>query len=133
MGGGGGSGFQFQVSKVGFIDAFTITEGGRGFDTTDTLEYTNAPTTTGTSFALSVATLTKTTPVDIQSDGSITTTNWSIDKDGVFDNTNSAITVGNITSSGSATISGATALQNTLTVTGNSTLSANLDVTETPL
>ena len=129
LGGGGGSGFQFQVSKVGFVDAFTITEGGRGFDTTDTLEYTNAPTTTGTSFVLSVATLTKTTPVDIQSDGSITTTNWSIDKDGVFNNTNSAITVGNITSSGSATISGATALQNTLTVTGNSTLSANLDVT----
>ena len=127
LGGGGGSGFQFQVSKVGFIESTTVTDGGRGFDTTDTLEYVTPPTTTGTTYALSIATVTKTTPVDIQSDGSITTTNWSIDKDGVFNNSASAISVGAINAT-TATISGATALQNTLSVTGIATLSSNLSV-----
>ena len=127
LGGGGGSGFQFQVSKVGFIESTTITDGGRGFDTTDTLEYVSPPTTSGTTYALSISGVTKTTPVDIQSDGSITTTNWSIDKDGVFNNTNSAISVGAIAAA-SATITGATALQNTLSVTGIATLSSDLSV-----
>ena len=127
LGGGGGSGFQFQVSKVGFIESTTITDGGRGFDTTDVLEYVSPPTTSGTTYALSISGVTKTTPVDIQSDGSITTTNWSIDKDGVFNNTSSNIIVGDITATG-ATISGATTLQNTLGVSGITTLGSDLSV-----
>ena len=97
---------------------------GRNFSTTDTLIFTGTvPTTSGVSFAISPNTTQDSIPFEIQSDGSITATSWSITATGAINS--ASITTGAI---GGSTISatGAASFGSTLTVTGISTFSGNL-------
>ena len=124
VGGGGGTGFQFTVSKVGFVDTVVVDTPGRNFTSTDTLVFTGTvPTTSGVSFAFSPNTTQDSIPFEIQSDGSITTSNWSINATGAI--TSTSITTGAI---GGSTISasGAATIGATLSVTGVSTFSGNI-------
>ena len=124
VGGGGGTGFQFTVSKVGFVDTVVVDTAGRNISTTDTLIFTGTvPTTSGVSFAISPNTTQDSIPFEIQSDGSITATSWSITAAGVT--TIASLTTGAISAS-TISASGAVNLTSTLSVTGISTFSGNL-------
>ena len=136
---GSGSGFQYSLTKVGFVNSVSITAAGFGFAASETLQVTNAPTTTGNTFGFSVNTVSSITPIEIQYDGGITSQNWSIDKDG---NTNlgatssltagsvasggitnsGAITTASITASGNANVAGSLTVAGTLTASGSSVL-----------
>ena len=113
---GNGSGFQFTVTKAGYLDSVTIADAGFGFFANDTLLLIDtAPlklVTTGTAIALQVATTTDITPIELGYDGALTSQLWSVDKDGntTFKNINgsgSLSLTGGITASGTISTSGA--------------------------
>ena len=81
------------------------------------------PTTSGVSFAISPNTTQDSIPFEIQSDGSITATSWSITAAGVT--TIASLTTGAISAS-TISATGAVNLTSTLSVTGISTFNGNL-------
>ena len=120
VGGGGGSGFQFTVSNVGFATSVTVVDGGNAFESADTLvigDVGGGTVSQGTGFALSIATIVRTkalelsqtgdmilgesgsNQVTIKTDGSINATSYSVTASGGF-------TVNSVTASGA--ISGST-------------------------
>ena len=140
---GNGSGFQYTVTKAGYLDSVTIAEAGFGFFANDTLLLIDtAPlklVTTGTAIAIQVATVSDITPIELGYDGSATSQLWSIDKDGntTFKNINGSGTIsitGGITSGGTVSTTGALScatfnVQTSasiagLTTTGNSIISS---------
>jgi hypothetical protein len=113
---GNGSGFQFTVTKAGYLDSVTIADAGFGFFANDTLLLIDTPplklVTTGTAIAIQVATTIDITPIELGYDGSATSQLWSIDKEGntTFKNINSGGSIsvtGGITSGGTINTTGA--------------------------
>ena len=113
---GNGSGFQYTVTKAGYLDSVVVAEAGFGFFANDTLLLIDTPPlkleTTGTAIAIQVATVSDITPIELGYDGSATSQLWAIDKDGntTFKNINGSGTIsvtGGITSGGTITTTGA--------------------------
>jgi len=145
---GGGGGFQYTVTKAGFVNSVTVPNGGYAYFENQTLVPLEVPinpssfappTTSGTPFSLSVATATNSEILSILYDGSISnTSSWSIDRNGntnLFGGTLSAgaTTVTSLSASNSITttvgitspqltISSSASVSN-LTTNGNSTIS----------
>ena len=121
---GNGSGFQYTVTKAGYLDSVVVAEAGFGFFANDTLLLIDTPPlrleTTGTAIAIQVATVSDITPIELGYDGSATSQLWAIDKDG---NT----TFKNINGSGSISLTGGITSGGTITTTG-AVSSATLNV-----
>ena len=127
---GSGSGFQFSVSKVGFIESIAVAEAGFGFAAGESLGVTpeTLPTTSGTAFALSVGTVAQITPIEVKYDGGIVSQKWSIDKNGNATlGTSSALSTGSIAST---TITNTAALTTqSLTTSANASVGGSLTIT----
>ena len=139
VGSGGGSGFQFTVSNVGFATAATVTNGGAAFEATDTLvlgDIGGVGDPVGSGLTLSIAAITSTKSIEcsqagiltlgelggasgqttINPNGNLVSTNYNIAANGVF--TGSGVSVSNnIAATGTLTI-GSTS-QFTGLITGN--------------
>ena len=130
VGGGGGSGFQYTVTNVGFAVAATVSTPGSAFEQQDTLflgPVGGTGATQGTGIDLTIATVTDTKNLELTQDGilklgpsssqvtieptgAITAPAASISSAGGFTGTTGAfsgdVAVANFTAGGTATVSG---------------------------
>ena len=109
VGGGGGSGFQFTVTKVGFCSAITVTSPGTAFEASDTLilgDVGGAGVAQGTGLTVTIATIVSEKNLEMTQQGIMTlgpagSSQLILNPDGSI-----AATSYNIASSGQASFNG---------------------------
>ena len=136
--GGTGSGFAFTVTKVGYVDSVTVTTGGNGFFSNQTVVIDEVNFLTGlgpgSNFAMSANEITTTEIHNLNADGSYEGENFSFSTTGSLTIgksgstsvlTSNTLTTGDITAGGNINVIGATLLGSTVTINGNTTVNSN--------
>ena len=138
VGGGGGSGFQFTVTKVGYVSAVVLSDGGSAFFTGqnvvfDTTNFTGLGP--GSNFLLTANTIDTSEVTTIAADGSLTSAEYRFSNTGILtcgstgdtsSLSSTSLTTGTITTRGDITSQAGVAVGTTLNVTGNSIFTGNI-------
>ena len=148
VGGGGGSGFQFTVTKVGFCSAITVTSPGTAFEASDTLilgDVGGAGVAQGTGLTVTIATIVSEKNLEmtqqgimtlgpagssqliLNPDGSIAATSYSIASSGQASfnggvSTTTGTFTGVLTASSTSTFTGLATFNGGITTAGATTL-----------
>ena len=139
VGSGGGSGFQFTVTKVGYASSVVLSDGGNAFFTGQTVVFDTTNFAglgdNGSNFALTAATIDTSEVTTIASSGALKSEEYNISASGILTLgstgttstvSNDAITTGTIATRGNITAQAAVSIGTTLGVSGVTTLTGNL-------
>ena len=139
VGEGGGSGFQFTVTKVGYANSVVLSDGGNAFFTGQSVVFdtTNFQGLgdNGSNFALTAADIDTSEVTTIGSAGGLKSANYSISDTGILTMgssgttstmSNDAITTGTLATRGDITAQAAVSIGTTLAVAGTTTLTGNI-------
>ena len=150
VGGGGGSGFQYTVSNVGFCNALSLADAGYAFEVNDTLvlgPVGGAGATQGTGLTMTIATITSVKALELGQDGNftlgtpvadggtgqvihtpeggITAPSWTITTSGAFNGVSIAV-------SGNAAVTGTLSVTDTATFSSLLTANAGISASGAP-
>ena len=139
VGSGGGSGFQFTVTKVGYASSVVLSDGGNAFFTGQTVVFDTTNFAglgdNGSNFALTAADIDTSEVTTIASSGALKSAEYNISASGILTMgstgttstvSNDAITTGTIATRGDITAQAAVSIGTTLGVSGVTTLTGNL-------
>ena len=79
---GNGTGFQYTLTKTGFVDSVDIINPGFGYAFGEEIYILNPSQTTGTNYEFSIGQTEERVPIEISYDGGIESLNWNITSDG---------------------------------------------------
>ena len=139
VGSGGGSGFQFTVTKVGYASSVVLSDGGNAFFTGQTVVFDTTNFAglgdNGSNFALTAADIDTSEVTTIASSGALKSEEYNISASGILTLgstgttstvSNDAITTGTIATRGDITAQAAVSIGTTLGVSGVTTLTGNV-------